>query len=230
MHVHTKKIFLFLLIVIMVSFHVCAPFRAHGLSPILRTEATAISTDNRISSADALAQNAIPASRESIVIGDFKFRVAKVTFDETAMRFIPVDMGPDDRVMFVEFELLEGSKDAFKALEIAVADGSGQKSNAFIVTSGGMIQMLATVVMKSASLYYQPGEDSIAWAYVVPRDVSKLYLNFPTGEIIELTPVINSFRCAATSLCHEYRKLDNSSFLISGLFCFLGTNHSLFRD
>jgi hypothetical protein len=154
------------------------------------------------------------------VIGEFKFRIAKVAFDETAMGFVPVDMDPDDQVMFVEFELLEGSKESFKALEIMVADGSGHKSKAFILTSAGMIQMLATVVMESTSSYYQPGEDRIAWAYVVPRGVSDLYLNFPTGEMIDLTPHIKSFSCLAIELCQEYRNLDSKPFSISGFFVF----------
>jgi len=183
---------------------ICAFFNAPVVLHPLTTNFIEKSTDSPISSANAPAQKTIPASNESIVTGHFKFRVAKLAFDETAMGFVPVDMGPDNQVMFVEFELLEGSKESFKALEITVADGSGHKSKAFILTSGGMIQMLATVVMKNASSYYQPGEDRITWAYVVPRVVSKLYLNFTTGEIIELTPIIKSSRGVALRSCHGW--------------------------
>jgi hypothetical protein len=50
--------------------------------------------------------------------------------------------------------------------------------------------MLATVTMKGDSSDYQPGEDNIVWAYVVPKGVDELYLNFPTGEVVDLTPFI----------------------------------------
>lgn len=217
---HLNIISLLLPAITLIPCIICVFFNAPVVLHPLTTNFIGISTDSPISSASAPAQNTIPAPRKSIVIGEFKFRIAKVAFDETAMGFVPVDMDPDDQVMFVEFELLEGSKESFKALEIMVADGSGHKSKAFILTSAGMIQMLATVVMESTSSYYQPGEDRIAWAYVVPRGVSDLYLNFPTGEMIDLTPHIKSFSCLAIELCQEYRNLDSKPFSISGFFVF----------
>ena len=154
----------------------------------LTTNSAALSTDFPIFSTDASAQEAIPSSREPIKIGDFKFRVVKVVFDETAMGFVPVNMNAGNKVMFVEFELLTNNREAFKGLEITVSHNSGQKSKAFILTSGGIIQMLSTVTMKGSSLDYQPWEDNISWAYVVPKEVDKLYLNFPSGEVVDLTP------------------------------------------
>ena len=180
------------------------------------TKARALSSDSSISPANPPVQQAISEFPASITVGDFKFRIVEVTFDETAMGFVPVDAVPDDQVMFVEFELLEGNSESFKALEISVTDNSGHKSNAFIVTSGGMIQMLATVIMKSASSYYQPMEDNIAWAFLVPKGVDELYLNFPTGEMIDLTPHIKSFSCLTIQLCQEYRNRDSKPFSISG--------------
>jgi hypothetical protein len=92
--------------------------------------------------------------------------------------------------MFVEIELLAGNKEDFKGLEIMVSDGSGRKANAFILISNGMTQMLAAVTMRGVSSDYQPGEDNVTWAYVVPIGADKLYLSFPTGEVVDLTPLI----------------------------------------
>jgi hypothetical protein len=150
----------------------------------------ALPIDSPVFIADKAAQKAIPALQSSITIGDFKFRIVRVVFDETAMGFVPVDMGAGDRVMFVEFELLAGNKEAFKSLETTVSHGSGQKSKAVILISDGMMQMLTTVAMKGDSSDYQPEEDNIVWAYVVPKGADKLYLNFPAGEIVDLTPFI----------------------------------------
>ncbi len=147
---------------------------------------------------NAQAQKEIPASQSSITIGDFKFRIVRVVFAETAMGFVPVNIDANDQVMFVEFELLAGNKEAFKSLEVIVSHGSGQKSKAFILISGGMIQMLATVTMKGVSSDYQPGEDSVVWAYVVPKSVDKLYLNFPTGNRVDLTPLLKLSKSAAS--------------------------------
>jgi len=191
MHLHTKKIFLHHLIIIMVSFTVCATLCVLELPQPLTTKAIMLSTDTRISPAGTQAQKIIQASKESIEIGSFKFRIAKVAFDETAMGFVPFNMDEGDQVMFVEFELLSGSKEDFKSLEIRISNGSGLNANAFILISNGMTQMLATVTMRGVSSDYRPEEDSVVWAYVVSKDVDKLYLNFPTGEVVDLTPFIH---------------------------------------
>jgi len=150
----------------------------------------AVSTDSSVFKASVPVQKAIPASQSSLAIGDFEFRVVEVVFDQTAMGFVPVDMGASDQVMFVEFELLTGSKEDFKSLEIRISNGSSLKANAFILISNGMTQMLATVTMKGVSSDYQPGEDNVTRAYVVPKGLDQLYLNFPTGEVVDLTPFI----------------------------------------
>lgn len=180
---------LFLPVIILILCILYALLNAPEILHPLTTNSAALSTDFPISSTDASAQEATPSSGELIKIGDFKFRVVKVVFDETAMGFVPVNMNADDKVMFVEFELLTNNKESFKALEITVSHSTGQKSKAFILTSGGIIQMLSTVTMKGSSSDYQPGENNISWAYVVPKEVDKLYLNFPSGEVVDLTPL-----------------------------------------
>jgi hypothetical protein len=174
----------------LIPFVVCAFLNAPELSSHPTKKYITLSKDFHVFTTDTQAQSAVPASKESIAIGDFKFRVVKVVFDETAMGFVPVNMNAGNQVMFVEFELLTNNKDAFKGLEISVSNNSGQKSKAFILTSDGIIQMLSSVTVKGTSSNYQPGEDNITWAFVVPKGADKLYLNFPTGEVVDLTPFI----------------------------------------
>jgi hypothetical protein len=189
-YLYPNIIFLLLLVMIFIPSIIFAlPIAPKILHP-LTTKYIALPTDSPVFTADTPAQKAISASEASITIGDFKFRIVEVVFDKTAMGLVPVDMGADDQVMFVESELLAGNIEAFKSLEITVSHGSGRKSKAFILISGGMMQMLATVTMKGASSDYRPGEDNVTWAYVVPKGVHKLYLNFPTGEVIDLIPFI----------------------------------------
>jgi hypothetical protein len=187
---YPNRMFLLFLVMIFIPCLIFAlPIVPGALHP-LTIEYIAVSTDSPVFAADTAAQKAVPASQSSITTGNFKFRIVRVGFDETAMGFVPANMGKGDQVMFVESELLTGNIEAFKSLEITVSHGSGQKSKAFILISGGMMQMLATVTMKGASSDYQPGEDNVTWAYVVPKGADKLYLNFPTGEVIDLIPFI----------------------------------------
>ena len=187
---YLKIIFIFLPFIVLIPCIIYAFFSASETSHPLMIKSEALSSDSSVFTASIPVQKAIPASQSSLAIGDFEFRVVEVVFDQTAMGFVPVDMGASDQVMFVEFELLAGSKEDFKSLEITVSNDSGLKANAFILISNGMTQMLATVTMKGVSSDYRPGEDNVAWAYLVPKGADKLYLNFPTGEVVDLTPFI----------------------------------------
>jgi hypothetical protein len=160
------------------------------LSQTQTTGAVIQANASPLSDQDSPAQKVIPASRESMAIDGFKFRIAAVTFDETAMGFVPVGMSEGDRVMFVEFEVLEDSKDSFKDLEITISCASGRKSKAFILTSGGIMQMLATVTLRNSGSTHEPGKDNITFVYAVPKGADGLHLHFPTGETIDLAPLI----------------------------------------
>ena len=141
-------------------------------------------------SLDRPIQEVIPPPKESITVGEIEFRIVKVAFDKTAMGFVPPKMSEDQQVMFVEIELLSGFKENFKDLDITVSSGFGQKKEAIILASGSIIQILSDVILKGSFSDYQPEKDNIAWAFVVPKSMDELYLNFPTGEIIDLKPFI----------------------------------------
>ena len=189
---------LLLPVMILIPCIICALFNAPEVLRPLTTNFLALSPESPVFSAEMPAQKAIPASQASITIGGFKFRIVEVVFDETAMGFTPVNMAAGNWVLFVEFELQTGNKDDFKSLEVTVSNGYGQKSKAFILISGGMMQMLATVTLKGVSSNYKPLEDNVTWAFVVPKGVDKLYLNFPTGDRVDLTPFLKLARSAAS--------------------------------
>jgi hypothetical protein len=143
-----------------------------------------------ISAHAALAQAPIPASKSSISIAGFTFRITAVAFDESALGFAPPEMKESDRVMFVEFELLAGDEENFKDLALQIAAGSGQRYRPVLLTADGMVQMLTTVTMIGRPGQYQPQKEHIAWVYMVPRSIETFQVHFPTGEIIDLGPLM----------------------------------------
>jgi hypothetical protein len=150
-------------------------------------------TDHQILVASALkawAQKVVQAGDLPITIGGFRFRIARVAFDTTAMGFVPEDMGPKDLLMFVEFELLSGNRDDFKGLGITLDGGLGTRSKAAVLASGGMMKALSALTIKSLSSLYLPENANIAWAFVVKEGERDFFLTFPTGDVISLAPLI----------------------------------------
>jgi hypothetical protein len=137
------------------------------------------------------AQAPIPASKASISIGTFTFRITAVVFDQNALGFAPPDMKASDRIIFVEFKLLAGDVDDFKDLTVPISCEAGQEFPPVLLTSGGVVKMLATMTMKGRPGNYRPHAENIAWAYVVSREATKFHLHFPSGEVVDLTPLIH---------------------------------------
>jgi hypothetical protein len=130
----------------------------------------------------------IPADQDSITVADFSFRIVDVGYDDTALGMAPAGMGFSEQVVWVEFELLSGDQAAFESQALTLSDGQARTSQAVILVSGGMMQMLSTVTMTGEQGVFTPDEDNIAWAFVFPEDATELYLEFPSGEVIDLTP------------------------------------------
>ena len=135
-------------------------------------------------------QKIIPASEESIIEGDFKFRIVKVAFDKTAMGFVPLNMAKDQQILSVELEILSGSKDSFKGLGLLLADGSGKKYEAVIQISGSIILLLSDVILREPPSDYRPEKDTIVWSYMVSKYNNEFYLIFPSGLVVDLCPLI----------------------------------------
>jgi hypothetical protein len=137
------------------------------------------------------AQATIAASTESITIEEYTFSIVKVAFDSNALGFAPPDMGPNEKIIFVEFELKSGSSDDFKDLTVQMCCDAGSKFKPVLLTAGGVIKMLASVTIKGRAGRYRPQKDNIAWAYVIPQKTEVFHLHFPSGEIIDLAPLLH---------------------------------------
>ncbi len=151
--------------------------------------------EKQISAAAALRdgdQKALQAGDSPMSIGGFRFRIVRVGFDATAMGFVPEDMSPNERLMFVEFELLSGNRDEFKSLEITRSGGSGKRSKAAVLVSGGMMKALSALTLTSVSPVFQPEKANVTWAFVVQEGASDFFLTFPTGDVISLAPLIKN--------------------------------------
>ena len=146
-------------------------------------------TDTPIPPTDIPEPEAISAADPEITIGEFTFRVIAVGYDSIALGMAPSSMGAGDQIVWVECELLSGDQAAFESLEIVLTDGS-QNSDAIILASNGMMQMLATVTMTGKQGKFIPDEQNIAWAYVFSKTAVELTWIFPSGEVIDLTPVM----------------------------------------
>lgn len=149
--------------------------------------------EERVSAASALrglAQKALRAGDSPISVGAFRFRIVRAGFDATAMGFVPEDMSPQERLIFVEFELLSGNRDDFKGLELTVSGASGKKSKAAVLVSEGMMKALSALTMTNASPGFQPEKTNVAWAFVVQKDETDFSLAFPTGDVISLAPLL----------------------------------------
>lgn len=140
------------------------------------------------------AQRSVRSGDSPMSIGGFLFRIARVAFDATAMGFVPENMGPKDRLMFIEFELLSGNRDDFMGLVITLSGGSGKRTKPAVLASGGLMKTLSAMTITSAPSRYRPENANIAWAYVVPEGERDFFLTFPTGDVVSLAPLIKEDR------------------------------------
>jgi hypothetical protein len=154
------------------------------------TETPIPPTETAVPPTDRPEVETISAADASISIRELSFRIVEVAFDDTAVGMAPAGMSPNDQIVWVAFELLSGDPGGFESLQISLTDNDGRSSEAIILASEGMVQMLATVTMVAASGNYMPEKENITWAYVFPKDAVELYLKFPSGEIVDLTPVL----------------------------------------
>ena len=158
--------------------------------PIPSTNTPIPPTDTPTPPTDTPEPEAISAAESTITIGEFQFHITEVAYDSTALGMAPSNMSSSDQIVWVEFELLSGDSTAFQSLQISLTNGNGKSSNAIILASNGMMQMLATVTMTGKKGNFTPDAENIAWAYVFPKSASELFLSFPSGEMIDLTPIL----------------------------------------
>jgi hypothetical protein len=132
----------------------------------------------------------IPASRESITVGDFECRVVQIAFDEAIFGSVPNAMGASDQILFLEFELIGGENEAFANLMPEIVLESGLRRGPVAWIGDNYVNLLTTMTFTGTASKFSPGETSVALAYVVPQSPGTLLLEFPSGVLIDLTPLM----------------------------------------
>jgi len=123
---------------------------------------------------------------ESISINGFTCVLTAVVLDETAMGFVPANMTESEKIIWVEFKLLSGDREGFKQLGLLLDYGAEQKAKPCLLFSRNVTKMLATVTLKSTAAFYKPKQESIAWAFMLPKNLEKLVITFPSGTSLDL--------------------------------------------
>jgi len=132
----------------------------------------------------------IPASQASITIGEFECRVVQVVFDDTVFGTVPNSMGATDRILYVEFELTAGENEAFANLMPDLVLSTGPRRTPVAWFGNNTIHTLVNATMTGEGSQFSPGEDTVALAYVVPQTTESPLMAFPSGDLIDLTPLM----------------------------------------
>ncbi|TAK12082.1 MAG: hypothetical protein EPO32_09890 [Anaerolineae bacterium] len=134
---------------------------------------------------------AILASQGVITIGEYEFSVLQVAFDSTVFGMAPTSLGSGDQILFIEFEIPTEAHAEFAALEPVVISGSGGQSSPVAWISAESMHTLADMkIVGGSSSFTDVGQNSLVLAYVVPGGADALSLQFPSGERIDLSPLM----------------------------------------
>jgi len=133
---------------------------------------------------------AIPATQDPIQAGGFDFRVLRTAFGNVIGGMVPNAMG-SGRILFLEFEMISGENMDFASLRPVVVLQSGETREPVAIISGGMVNTLVDMTYTGESGFYSPTEGAVVLAYVVPTDPGPVQVEFPSGEIIDMAPLMN---------------------------------------
>lgn len=133
----------------------------------------------------------ISASQDSISVGEFEFRILRTASDSSVNGMKPADMKQGDQILYVEFEFLSGDREGFEGLEPVLEGATGNSMEPVALVTNGQIRTLTSLTFTGDPSSYKPEPDSIAWAFVATKGAGELYLVFPEGERIDLSPMLN---------------------------------------
>ena len=123
-------------------------------------------------------------------MGEFEYRVVQIAFDEAVFGSVPIAMGTSDQILFLEFELIEGENESFTNLMPEIVLESGQRREPVAWIGDNYVNVLTTMTFSGTASEFSPSETSVALAYVVPQNPGSLLLEFPSGVLIDLTPLM----------------------------------------
>ena len=117
---------------------------------------------------------AILGSNEPVVIGDFELSISSVDLSDQGFNgWVPANLTTDETVLTVEGILNSGNLADLSKIGVWVTDESGDR------TSSGI-----TLSVES--------EKEVIWLFPVPKTAHSFYLHFPSGEVIDLSPLLSS--------------------------------------
>lgn len=115
---------------------------------------------------------AIPGSNEPIVIGDFNLSITTVNLSDAGFNgMAPYPMTADQTVLAVEVTLISGDLEKLTGLGVWVNDEAGNRTD-----SG------ATLSTKA--------KNQVVWLFPVAKTAKSFFLFFPSGEVIDLSPLL----------------------------------------
>jgi len=132
----------------------------------------------------------ISANQDSISVGEFEFRILRTASDSSVNGMKPADMNQGDQILYVEFDLLSGGREGFERLEPVLEGASGTSMEPIALVTNGQILTLTSLTFTGDPSSYNPEPESIAWAFVAAKGAGELYLVFPEGERIDLSPLL----------------------------------------
>ena len=130
----------------------------------------ATSTNTPIPSTPTIA--AIPGSKEPIVIGDFNLKISTVDLNDKGLNgMVPYAMTADQTVLVVEVSLISGDLGNLSYLEVWVTDEQGNQTN-------------------TPDTLEVPTKNQVIWLFAVAKTGHLFFLHFPSGEVIDLSPLL----------------------------------------
>jgi hypothetical protein len=115
---------------------------------------------------------AIPGSNEPVVIGDFKLNISTVVLSDKGFNgMVPYPMAADETVLAIEVILISGELADLSHLDVWVTDEQGNRKD-----SGTTLSM--------------DSKNQVVWLFPVAKSAHSFSLHFPSGEVIDLSPLL----------------------------------------
>ena len=117
----------------------------------------------------------IPASHDAITVGGYTIKITAVTLSDGGISgFVPASMTSDQTVLGVEATLVSyGTLTDLSKVQVWATDETGSRYDVGAALSIG-------------------AQNSAIWMYAVPKTSSLFLWWFPSGEVIDLSPLLSS--------------------------------------
>ncbi len=181
------------LVLIVLACQTVAPETEDAAKEVPRVESTGAAEIEALSQPETEEPTPSPepqafsASDDVIAISGFEFHVVQTAYETSVMGMKPAGGGS---ILFVELELLSGIKAEFEEMQPGLESASGTASKPVALISGGYVKTMTSLTYTGESTSYQPDPENVTWAFTTAGNASELYLVFPSGEKVDLSPLL----------------------------------------